>query len=174
MRFMQAHGYAPGPAQHPLWTGAVCGMIGEVAIIPLICYTHACASLAKAIGLGFAPTFVLHGLSMVLAGIIYGALFQRAANDRRGGWLFGISYGFVLWMLGPVTIIQWATGRPVATGIPAMGLIGTQLLYGLVLGISFPWVHRLFQSKLGSRLKKPREAKRHHARRASIPNQQTT
>jgi hypothetical protein len=69
-------------------------------------------------------------------------VFQRAAGDRRGGWLFGISYGFLLWMLGPITFLQILLGRPLATGGAAMGILVANLLAGLVLGLIFPWVHQ--------------------------------
>ncbi|MEW6160613.1 MAG: hypothetical protein AB1813_24550 [Verrucomicrobiota bacterium] len=172
---MQAHGYSPGPTQRPMLTGAVSGVIGELAAIPLICYSGACRSLADAIGLSLTPTLALHALSMVLAGVLYGRIFMRAANDKCGGWLFGISYGFALWMLGPVTIIQWVIGRPVAIAIPAIGLMGTHLLYGLVLGLVFPWVHRLIQPKLGSRLRQtnPATLELKRVRRTSQPEERS-
>jgi hypothetical protein len=72
-----------------------------------------------------------------VAGALYGALFGRAASDPRGGWLFGISYGFLLWMLGPVGVLQTTLGRPLATGVAAMGILGGNLLSGLVLGLLF-------------------------------------
>ena len=47
---------------------------------------------------------------MLLGGVFYGWLFQRAANDPRGG-LLGLAFGFVLWMLVPIPLLQW---RPIA------------------------------------------------------------
>jgi hypothetical protein len=70
---------------------------------------------------------------------------MRAANDGGGGWLFGISYGYLLWMLGPVTLVQWVMARPVLVGGASRGLFAAHLLYGLVLGLLFPRVHRLIQ-----------------------------
>jgi hypothetical protein len=62
----------------------------------------------------------------------------RAANDPRGGWLFGMAYGFVLWMLGPIPLLQWAPEQPILTGYPAVGLLLGELLWGLILGLAFP------------------------------------
>jgi hypothetical protein len=78
-----------------------------------------------------------------LGGALYGAVFRRAASDRRGGWLFGISYGFLLWMLGPVTLLQVVLGRPLAVGTAAVGLLGAHLLSGLILGVLFRPMHRV-------------------------------
>jgi hypothetical protein len=156
MRYMAAHGYAPGPTQRPLLTGAVTGAVSAMSALPLLCRSGAWERLSIALGSERILTLVVYVLTMAAAGLLYGRLFMRAANDVRGGWLFGISYGFLLWVLGPVTILQWIRGEPVATGHAAMGLLGTQLLFGLILGTVFPWVHRLFQPKLGSRLERRR------------------
>lgn len=49
---------------------------------------------------------------------------------------------------GPVTLLQWAFGRPLAMGPAATGLLAGLLLWGLVLGVLFPYVHRPLQSGL--------------------------
>ena len=85
---------------------------------------------------------------MTLAGMLYAAIFKRAANDCEGGWLFGISYGFLLWMLAPITLWQLVTPHPVVVGGAAMGLFGAQVFYGLVLGLIFPRIHQLVQIRL--------------------------
>lgn len=123
------------------------GIIGELAALPVLWLSHALAGLEASSGLG---TWLLLTLSlgyMALAGAIYGRIFMRAANDRRGGWLFGISYGFLLWMLGPGSIMPWLTGHPVLIGGAAQGLLIAHLVYGLALGALFPHVHRLVQRK---------------------------
>ena len=79
---------------------------------------------------------------MLLGGVLYGWLFQRAANDPRGGWLFGMAFGFVLWMLGPVPLLQWLPDQPILRGYPAAGLLLAQLLWGLAMGVVFPLIHR--------------------------------
>jgi hypothetical protein len=111
--------------------------------------------LSRALGalsasLDFAPwlTFATYAGYMAIGGALYGRILMRAANDRRGGWLFGISYGFLLWMLGPVTILQWLTRSPVAVGGAAQGLFAAHLAYGLALGWLFPRVHRWVQKRL--------------------------
>jgi hypothetical protein len=98
-------------------------------------------TLVDASGLGIANIVVLLVGFFAIAGLAYGRAFMRAANDRRGGWLFGISYGFLLWMLGPTTLTLLFTGTPLVIGRPAQGMFAAHLLYGVVLGLVFPLVH---------------------------------
>jgi hypothetical protein len=86
--------------------------------------------------------------ALALGGVFYGWLFQRAANDLRGGWLFGLSFGFILWMLGPVPLLQWLPDEPILRGYPAAGLLLAQLLWGLALGLLYPVVQRRLQVRL--------------------------
>ena len=65
-----------------------------------------------------------------------------------GGWLFGLAFGFVLWMLGPVPLLQWLPDEPILRGYPAAGLLLAQLLWGLAFGLAFPPVHRRLHVRL--------------------------
>jgi hypothetical protein len=150
VRYMRAHGNTPGPTQRPKLAGALTAILAEAPAILLLWVTGGFEGLARILGTQRALVVLLHGTAMALAGMLYGRLFSRAANDRRGGWLFGISYGFLLWMLGPVTALQWVVSRPVAVGRAAMGLLGAHLVYGLILGLLFPLVHHLLQRRLGN------------------------
>ena len=88
------------------------------------------------------------GIALALvAGSLYGRIFNRAANDWRASWIFGLSYGFLLWLIGPTTLYYWITGKPIALGVTATGFFGSHLLFGLVLGVLFPSVHELIQGK---------------------------
>jgi hypothetical protein len=69
--------------------------------------------------------------------VLYGLVFGRAANDRRGGWLFGIAYGFLLWMIGPVALLQAILAEQLVIGRAAMGVLGAHLVSGLLLDLSF-------------------------------------
>ena len=82
---------------------------------------------------------------MILAGVLYAAIFKRAANDFHGGWLFGASYGFLIWMIAPITLWQLFTGgRSLSEG--RHGALRRQFLYGIALGLAFPWIHGLVQT----------------------------
>ncbi len=156
LRMLQAHGLDAGPTQRPLLAGAVAGVTATPPALALLAGFQALDAPARATGISVvAAGFAYTGL-MLVGGVLYGWLFQRAANDLRGGWLFGMAYGFVLWMLGPVPLLQWLPDQPILRGYPAAGLLLAQLLWGLAVGIVFsPVHHRLHKSldrQLGLRL----------------------
>lgn len=154
MQYMRAHGNAPGPTQRPVLAGALTGLVAEIPAAMMLWWSGALVSATQSLSLRVWITLVLHSAAAIAGAAIYGRLFSRAANDPNGGWLFGISYGFLIWMIGPVTVLQWTLGRPLALGVAAMGILAAHLIYGLTLGLLFPWIHRLLQYKLKN-LKEP-------------------
>ena len=148
LRMLQAHGLDAGPTQRPLLAGAIAGVIATAPALAVLTGFQALDAPARAIGASvFAVALAYAGL-MLLGGILYGWLFQRAANDRRGGWLFGMAFGFVLWMLGPVPLLQWLPDQPILRGYPSVGLLLAQLLWGFTLGVVFPPIHRRLHAGL--------------------------
>jgi Na+/proline symporter len=151
LRMLQAHGLDAGPTQRPLLAGAIAGVIATVPALCVLTVFQALDAPARAIGASvFAAALAYAGL-MLFGGILYGWLFQRAANDPRGGWLFGMAFGFVLWMLGPVPVLQWLPDQPILRGDPAAGLLLAELLWGLAVGLVFPLVHRHLHVSLENR-----------------------
>lgn len=148
MQYMRAHGNTPGPTQRPLLTGAVGGLLAEIPSGALLYWSGAFVGVADRAGVGLLTIHVAHAVLMVLSGMLYAAVFKRAANDRKGGWLFGAAFGFLLWMFAPVTIWQLIAPRSLAVGLAAMGLFAAHVLYGLVLGFLYPRIHTLVQTRL--------------------------
>jgi hypothetical protein len=140
--FLRAHGYDPGPTQRPVLAGCLSGI---VATLPATALLHWFGSLeveADILGLSLGTTLAAGGAAMALAGAAYGRLFQRAANDRRGGWLFGAAFGFLLWTAGAVLILPLASGGIAPAGRAAIGLYLSLVLWGAVMGAAFPHIHR--------------------------------
>ena len=151
LSMLQAHGLDAGPTQRPLLAGAAAGIIADApALAVLVAFRSLDATIQFT---GTSPAIVALAFStlLLIGGLIYGWLFQRAANDPRGGWLFGLSFGFVLWMVGPVPLLQWLPPEPILRGYPAAGLLLGLLLWGLALGMTFPSVHRRLHAGLGDR-----------------------
>jgi len=148
IQYMRAHGNTPGPTQRPILAGAITGLIAELPAAAMLWLSGALASATEVLLLPAWLTLVLHWAAAIVGGAIYGRVFSRAANDVQAGWLFGISYGFLIWMVGPVTILQWVLGRPLALGMAAVGVLAAHLIYGLVLGLVFPGIHRQLQTRL--------------------------
>jgi hypothetical protein len=147
---MRAHGNTAGPTQRPYLNGAICGILAFIPYEVLLRLTDGRELIARDLGINIWESTAINAIVMTLAGIVYAAIFKRAANDRRGGWLFGASYGFLWWIIAPISLLQLFNSRPVAVGTAAMGLFGAHVLYGLVLGLIFPWVHSLIQAKLNN------------------------
>ena len=148
MQYMRAHGNSPGPTHRPYLTGAVSAIAAAVPSLLVRWFFGSLESEQEALGIPLWATVLIDASILIVAGMAYSQIFQRAANDTCGGWLFGISYGFLIWMLGPITIWQLAAGNPLAVGPAAIGIFVAQLVYGLILGGLFPFLNRAVQKKM--------------------------
>lgn len=148
IQYMRAHGNAAGPTHRPTLTGSLSGIIAAGPAIALRFWSGALESEEAALGLDIWLTSAIHLVIFALAALAYAYVFQRAANDVCSGWLLGISFGFLLWVIGPVTVWNWTTGKPLATGTAAIGLFASYLAFGLALGLIYPIVNRMTQARL--------------------------
>ena len=147
--FLSAHGYDPGPTQRPALAGL---LSGALATLPATALLHAFGALeveAEIVGHSMVVTLAAGCLVMALAGACYGRLFRRAANDRRGGWLFGAAYGFALWAAGAVMILPLLSGGTAPAGRAAIGVYLSLVLWGGAMGWLFPRVHRPLHKATG-------------------------
>lgn len=93
-------------------------------------------------------SLVLQFVIAVLMGVIFGVLFQR---DVRGygscmGW--GIGYAMLWWFLGPMTLLplvsrtalDWSSD----TGSAMFGSLVGHILYGLILGVTYATIDRIW------------------------------
>ena len=149
LTMLQAHGLDAGPTQRPLIAGAAAGLVAAVPALAGMLLFRSLDGPARATGESPLMVAAAYAGLLVLGGLLYGWLFQRAANDVRGGWLLGLSFGFILWMLGPIPLLQWLPDAPILHGYPAAGLLLAQLLWGLTLGLTYPFVQRRLQIRLG-------------------------
>src|SRR4029453_998306 len=143
--FLGAHGYDPGPTQRPLLAGA---LTGPLAALPEIVILYAFGSLeveANILGLSPSATLLDGEAVMAAAGAAYSRLFGRAANDVRGGWLFGMAFGFLLWSAGAVMILPVLGGGNAPAGQAAIGMFLSLVSWGAALGVLLPYVHRPLQ-----------------------------
>jgi len=146
--FLSAHGYDPGPTQRPFLAGAISGI---VATIPAIAILQAFGSLrveAKILGISEFATLAAGWIIMALSGAVYARLFGRAANEKRGGWLFGMAFGFALWAGGGVLILPLVSGGNAPAGEAAIGLFLSLVAWGAALGALHPFIHRPLHERL--------------------------
>jgi hypothetical protein len=149
MAFLRAHGMDPGPLQRPLLAGAITGLAGLLPGGAMLTWFDSFAVAADDVMRLPQPlaAAVLVG-SFTLAGVLYGVVFRRAANDRRGGWLFGSMFGFVLWLAAPVVVLPLIGAGAIAAGRAATGFLASFLAWGLVVGTLFPFVHARLEADM--------------------------
>ena len=152
MRFMQAHGADAGPTQRPLIAGALTGLLAAVpagaVFVGFGSFEVAAESVMR------LPKPVTAGVllaAFTAAGVVYGGLFQRAANDQRAGWMLGLAFGFLLWIAAPIVVLPLMGASTMAAGVAAMGFLAAFLVWGLVAGVAFPFVHRPLHAGLDGR-----------------------
>ncbi len=148
--FLRAHGMDPGPLQRPLAAGA---LAGAAATVPAAAVFVGFGSFVVAAARAMRLSRPLAALALVgaftAAGVLYGLVFRRAANDRRGGWLFGAAFGFLLWVAAPVVVLPLMSAQVMAAGRAATGFFACFVLWGAAAGALFPYVHRPLQVRLG-------------------------
>jgi hypothetical protein len=151
--FLSVHGYDPGPSQRPLLAGAISGVLATAPAVALLLWFGSLRVEARILGMSTLLTLCLGWAAMALAGAVYARTFGRAANNVRGGWLFGMAFGFALWAGGAVLVLPLLSGGQAPAGTPALGLALSMLVWGLTIGLLLPFVHRPLHESLeqGSR-----------------------
>jgi hypothetical protein len=146
--FLDAHGYDPGPSQRPLLAGAISGILATVPAIVVLLYFGSLEVEAEILGISWTATLALGCVAMAIAGAAYARFFGRAANAVKGGWLFGMSFGFALWAAGAVLVLPLLSGGRAPAGEAAAGLALSLIVWGFATGILVPFVHRPLHESL--------------------------
>lgn len=140
--FLDAHGYDPGPSQRPLLSGAISGILATVPAIGVLFAFGSLQVEAQILGLSRIATLGIGWCVMAAAGAAYARFFGRAANNARGGWLFGMSFGFAAWAAGAVLVLPLLNAGRAPAGGAALGVALSLIVWGLAVGILVPFVHR--------------------------------
>jgi hypothetical protein len=146
--FLDAHGYDPGPSQRPLLSGAISGVLATVPAIAVLVAFGSLSAEAEILGMSWPATLAAGWGVMAIAGAAYARFFGRAANAVRGGWLFGMSFGFALWAAGAVLVLPLLSGGRAPAGVAAAGVALSLIVWGLATGILVPFVHRPLHESL--------------------------
>ena len=154
--FLSAHGYDPGPTQRPLLAGAISGVLATGPAIVLLYLFGSLEVEAQILGLSTLGTLAAGWPVMAAAGAVYARLFGRAANEVRGGWLFGMAFGFVIWAAGAVLVLPIASGGQAPAGIAALGVFLSLIVWGAALGAIAPLVHHPLHKRLEAGARLPR------------------
>lgn len=140
--FLDAHGYDPGPSQRPFLSGAISGVLGTMPAIAVLVAFGALKVEADILGMSPLETVGAGWAAMAIAGAAYARIFGRAANAVRGGWLFGMTFGFALWAAGAVLVLPLLSHGRAPAGTAALGVAASLIIWGLATGILVPFVHR--------------------------------
>lgn len=151
--FLDAHGYDPGPSQRPLLAGAISGILATLPAIGVLVLFGSLKVEAAILGLSQAATLGLGEAVMAIAGAAYARFFGRAANQIRGGWLFGMSFSFALWAAGAVLILPLLRGGQAPAGQAAAGVALSMIVWGFAVGVLVPFVHRPLHQSIESAAK---------------------
>ena len=145
---------AAGPVAMPRRTalggaalGALAGVAGGAAFGAAMADQGTLASVASLVRANSATLGL--GVHMLIA-VVIGAGFGLFVAGRRSGagetLFWGLTYGAVWWFLGPLTLLPYLSGRPVAWHLPAAqaevpSLMG-HLLYGAVTALALVVLRR--------------------------------
>jgi uncharacterized membrane protein YagU involved in acid resistance len=122
--------------------GAAAGLVGGVLFTLVMVQIGILPSVARLVGSDSGLVgLMVHLVIAEIVGISYGVLFRRQAFDPAAAIGWGVSYGFVWWVLGPLTLAPVILGVPPAWTVEAAAaafpsLIG-HLAYGAGLGLTF-------------------------------------
>ena len=122
--------------------GLLSGFVGGLVFTGIMVQTGALTNVSGLVGAASPVAgFFVHLVIANLVGASYGLLFRRQSYDVGSALGWGASYGFIWWIIGPLTLMpaflgttpQW-TAEVGAQVFP--NLIG-HLAYGAGLGITF-------------------------------------
>ena len=122
--------------------GGAAGLVGGVLFTLVMLQIGFLPTVARLIGSDSAIVgLVVHLVIAEIVGASYGLLFRRQAFDPASAIGWGVSYGFVWWILGPLTLAPIILGSTPAWSVEAAAsafpsLIG-HLAYGAGLGFTF-------------------------------------
>lgn len=122
--------------------GLIASLVGGILFSAAMASTGALSRIASLVD-SSSPTlgFIVHLLISIPIGVSYGVLFQRESPTVGAGVIWGMLYGFVWWVLGPLTFFPillsgsftW-TSAAAHAALPE--LIG-HLLYGASTALVF-------------------------------------
>jgi uncharacterized membrane protein YagU involved in acid resistance len=136
--------------------GAIAGLLGGAVISQLMLQGAVPAVAERLTGSGgLLVGFAVNLAIAVAIGVSYGLLFRRLGQDVTCALGWGLSYGFLWWVLGPLTLLPALLGGDpewsAAAAGGAMSALAGHLVYGGCLGVAFhlleapfgvPWLAR--------------------------------
>jgi F0F1-type ATP synthase assembly protein I len=93
--------------------------------------------------------WLYHLFNSAVIGAIFGWLLGNRAQSYASASGWGAVYGFAWWIIGGLTLMPILLGMPAFAPLMmppmrmvAMGSLVGHLIYGVILGVAFAWLHR--------------------------------
>jgi hypothetical protein len=92
----------------------------------------------------------LHYVIGTIIGLTFGLLFQRDIQGAGSALVWGMNYGLVWWIVGPMTLLPWFLGFQThpdwspSAGRAAFSALAAHLLYGALVGLFYALVNKLW------------------------------
>lgn len=135
--------------------GVMASVAGGIAFSVVMVWMDLLPTVAGLVGLSSAVIgFVVHMVISAIIGATYGLLFRREATTLGAGIAWGLVYGFLWWLLGPLTLMPRILGQGTQWSVAAAhaafpSLVG-HLAYGAATALVFQVLANRYE--LGDRL----------------------
>ena len=128
-------------------SGVVGGLLGGALFGVMMAQMGTLPMIGKMVGAPSAVIgFLVHLLISVLIGATFAVLFHRVIRNRPAGLGYGLAYGGLWWLLGPLTLMPLFMGMGLGVNWTAVAaakmfpsLIG-HLVFGGILGLTYSWL----------------------------------
>jgi len=132
-----------------LLVGGVAGLIGGWAFSVWMAQVNFFIVIAGLVGSASPGVGVLlHYTIAAVIGMSFGVLFQRDVRSAGSSLGWGVAYGLLWWLLGPLTLLPLLQRTaPMWTYQHAAALFGSlvgHIIYGLLLGFAYAAIDRLW------------------------------
>lgn len=124
-----------------LGRGALAGIVGGLLFTVVMVQIGFLPTVAQLVGGTSSFTgFVVHLIISILIGASYGVLFQRQSYDTGSALGWGVSYGVLWWVLGPLTLLPILLGAPPRWNIATAMATVPSLIGHILYGVGLAWV----------------------------------
>jgi uncharacterized membrane protein YagU involved in acid resistance len=137
--------------------GAIGGLLGGLVFGAMMAKMGVLPMIGKMVGQPSAGLgFLVHMANSAVIGAGFALVFHRFSTRITRGLRYGLLYGGVWWVLGPLTLMPLFLGMGLgvnwnaAAAAPMFPSRIGHLMYGAVLGISYSWLQarEVYQQRL--------------------------
>jgi hypothetical protein len=124
--------------------GVVGGLVGGLGFGVIMGMGGMLPMVAGLVGSSAALVgFAVHMVISSIIGVSFGLLFGAQLKSYTSGALWGLGYGALWWVLGPLVLMPLMMGMGVRFGAaltpPMLMSLGGHLIFGLLLGLAAAW-----------------------------------